>query len=171
MDQLRIRAVSLPVHCSVCHKSDQFDSVNNYCSRCDSYTLTQSANKDYLNDKPNRTGYSYLESYSRNKAPQSIHLLDNVVTAISVVTAIMLGIPPALLVTYFLVALIDFFTFTIDLGFRLNVYGEFIASVVFICFAILVWGLFSIYLVSTYKKFINKHFPELTIVTTDMSAN
>jgi len=115
-----------------------------------------------LSDKADRTGNSYLESYSKNKAPQSFHLLDNVVAVISVITAIMVGIPPALLVTYFLVSLIDFFTFMIDLGFRLNVYGEFIATAVFICFAILISGFFSVYLVSMYKKFITKNFPELT---------
>lgn len=34
MSELKIKEQTLPVRCEVCHQSDLFDPVNNYCSRC-----------------------------------------------------------------------------------------------------------------------------------------
>src|SRR5438477_4706933 len=139
MDRLKIRAISLPVRCSVCHKSDHFDSSTNYCSRCDSYTLTQSANKDYFHDSRKKN----LNRSGRERGSQALNFLDNVVRAVSVFTAIMIALPPILLVIYCLIVFINFFTLLIDFGFRLNFYGEFIATVAWICFGMLAWGLLS----------------------------
>lgn len=32
---MRVKSESLPFRCEICHKSDCFDAINNYCTRCE----------------------------------------------------------------------------------------------------------------------------------------
>lgn len=45
---LKIKKETLPTRCEVCHQSDQFDPVQNYCARCQSAELKPSIPYQFL---------------------------------------------------------------------------------------------------------------------------
>src|SRR5687767_4693951 len=49
MKKLKVRVENSPCRCEICHQTDFFDPINNYCSRCTDISKTTQLYSDYAN--------------------------------------------------------------------------------------------------------------------------
>ncbi|MBL8149595.1 MAG: hypothetical protein JNN15_06670 [Blastocatellia bacterium] len=54
MKSLEVKKIYLPSRCEICHQSDLFDPVNNYCSRCSQALDSLAENPSHRLDKVKR---------------------------------------------------------------------------------------------------------------------
>lgn len=48
MNDIKVKKEYVPTRCEICHQSDQFDSIKNYCYRCGRSESTLAANNGHI---------------------------------------------------------------------------------------------------------------------------